>query len=549
MSFGQRAGGGPGGLSINTGTANSSLYVVPYEPAPRAFEYLANTVGSSASQTSQPQPSGGLFGASTTSQPAQGGLFGSANQQQQTGGSGGLFGSSQPQSNQQQGSGGLFGKPAQTQPAQGGGLFGSRPIGGGGGGGLFGSNQQQQQTQPQQTGGLFGSSTQQAQPQQTGGLFGSTQQQSQPQQPGGLFGSSMQQQQQQPQQQTGSMFGSQLGQNQNQQQQQQQQQQQPQQQQSMFGGSSNPLGGLFNNTQPQQQGTSLFGGSSSINPLTLGQSQTSNPAAQTIVPGVKIDVSNLRSTTRFTDLHEDLQRELERCDEFIRSQMRFAEACQAREAATRERVSQVPIDVAFMLRLIETVNQAHENDAAAIAYVRTTVEQDAEDARLSFRALDNLRLPEDYHVRGLFTSVSLLRDEPKNITDPKPHPDKSSSPPRDIVDYYSARADTLAATLASYSDNTAAIETHLRGVEARTAQQMQQLQLSRGGENGVGDGSAEAQVRQLASVLREFENGILAVASKVGGAREGVQSLELGGVGRRDGRRAGGGGTGGGRRY
>jgi len=37
-------------------------------------------------------------------------------------------------------------------------------------------------------------------------------------------------------------------------------------------------------------------------------------------------------------------------------------------------------------------------------------------------------------------------------------------------------------------------------------------------------------------VLREFENAIMAVASKVGGAREGVTELIVGGVGNQGGR-------------
>ncbi|KAH8660733.1 nucleoporin complex subunit 54-domain-containing protein [Tricladium varicosporioides] len=134
-----------------------------------------------------------LFG--NTQQPAGGGLFGAtqpANQQSQVGG--GLFGGQQ----QAQPSGGLLGGQQQNQQqVQGGGLFGglskpaqtTNPFGG------LGSGTQQQQT----GGGLLGG-------------LGQSQQQNQQQQGGGLFGglaSSIQQSQQQPQ--TGGMFGSLLG--------------------------------------------------------------------------------------------------------------------------------------------------------------------------------------------------------------------------------------------------------------------------------------------------------------------------------------------------
>ena len=96
----------------------------------------------------------------------------------------------------------------------------------------------------------------------------------------------------------------------------------------------------------------------------------------------------------------------------------------------------------------------------------------------------------------------------------------------------------MSAALDNYVQTVQAIESHLRGMEARTAQQTQAflLQQSRGtdgryvgngepGKNGPEGRSAEDQVRELASVLREFEGGILGVAGKVGAAREGVQEL------------------------
>ncbi|KAK2740901.1 hypothetical protein FQN55_008600 [Onygenales sp. PD_40] len=130
-----------------------------------------------------------------------------------------------------------------SQPAQPGGLFGSALN----------------TAQPQQTGGLFGS-TAQAKPQ--GSLFGSVGQQQQPQQQtGGLFGAGAQQQQQ-PQQQSGGLFGGQ-----------QQTQQKPGGLFSGFGSTSTAQtqpqqgGGLFSGLgastttqQPQQQGGGLFSG-------------------------------------------------------------------------------------------------------------------------------------------------------------------------------------------------------------------------------------------------------------------------------------------------
>ncbi|QLI71252.1 Nucleoporin NUP49 [Metarhizium brunneum] len=177
----------PGGLTINTGAANS--------------------LGTSTIQPSAPT---GLFGSgSTSANPATsttggmattGSIFGGAQQKAGTG----LFGSSTTAAQQPSTTGGLFGGAASNQQTQqatmtgGGGLFGSTATGQQqsqpASGGLFGSNPTvtQQQQQPQQAGGgLFGSGTANTQSTTTGGgLF----QQSQANPSGGLFGQSQPQQ-------------------------------------------------------------------------------------------------------------------------------------------------------------------------------------------------------------------------------------------------------------------------------------------------------------------------------------------------------------------
>ncbi|KAI9801825.1 MAG: hypothetical protein M1825_003198 [Sarcosagium campestre] len=499
MSFG-RSASGPGGLSINTGSVNSVF----------------------ANQNSQSQPSKSLFGAVTTSQPAQSGsLFGAATTQQS----------------------GLGSNPQQQQSNGGGlNLFGS-----------LGQNQQQVGTQGGETDvnastGRVGSADRWSQPQANSNPFGGSLGQSQPQQTqtGGLFGASNQQSQPQ---QSGSLFAG-LGQNQS----------QPASQQ---GGTSSLFGSLGTQTQQQQQQQpqrlSLLGaGNASSTPfsggLSLGQGGQQTVQNQSTVPGVKIDVSNLRPTTRFSELHEDLQKFLELVDEQIRKQMEHANACKARLPTTTELFTHLPQDVELLTRRMQSVTQSHDNDVSAIAQARETVKLDAADAKLSFAAIDNLKLPAHYHTHGLWNSVTGLENSSRLVQSTSANSiiDKTTgigapsttsrvaaadqSPPEDLVAYFEQRVGSLGATLENYKQSAAAIESHLRGVEARTMQQMQQLQLSRteaGGFNADGSsgeaGSAEEQIRQLAAVLRDFESGILTVAGSVGGAREAVQQLVLSG--------------------
>ena len=75
-----------------------------------------------------------------------------------------------------------------------------------------------------------------------------------------------------------------------------------------------------NNNNNNNFGSSLLNplGASTAKPLagslTLGQGSASQNNTQ---PGVKIDLSNLRPTTRFSDLHDDLKKQIETIDSFI----------------------------------------------------------------------------------------------------------------------------------------------------------------------------------------------------------------------------------------
>ncbi|KAK3361222.1 nucleoporin FG repeat region-domain-containing protein [Lasiosphaeria ovina] len=498
-----RSASGPGGLSINTGNANIF-----------------------GSNTTQAPAGGGLFG-SSTSQPAQAGsLFGTATSQPQTTTS--LFGATtntQPQQTQQ--SGGLFGAST-AQPQQTGGLFGSAPqqqqqqqtVGGG----LFG-NQQASQPQ-QQTGGLFGNTTTQPQQQQAGGLFGTAP--AQPAQTGGLFGAAPQSQPAQP----GSLFGTSSI--------QQQQQQQPQAGGGLFGSSTANTGGMFgpaaagafgqgvkpqgslfaglgqSNAQPQQQQQNPgFGQANQGVGLTMGQSANQQPQ---VVPGVRIDVSNIRSTTRFNDLQEDLQKQIAMIDEGIQKCIRDKEAVDAFLPAHGDQLSAIPTDVNFVTRKSEGADGALSGDLAAINQLRDLVKKDADNARLSFKAIDNLRLPTQYHQSGLWSTRGQQAATGAGSADA----DAESN--SDLITFFSKTSDEMGEMMKKFERNLGEIEVHLHGVQGNMLEQLQRVvaQSKNGSQGGL-----DERVVELAAVLRDFEEGILKVAGVVGGVKEGITGLQL----------------------
>ncbi|KAI1748417.1 hypothetical protein F4782DRAFT_534391 [Xylaria castorea] len=438
----------------------------------------------SSSTAGQTPASGGLFGSTANpSAPKPGGLFGtaSASQQPQQGSS--LFGAtpttatSQLQSQQTPS---LFASAASAQPQQQqtGGLFGT-------------ATQTQTQPQTQPTGALFGNANAagQANTGATGGssLFGGSL--SNPSQPAnnaagssllgqatqprlGLFGSLGQQAQTQPT----------LGQSQ---QQQQQQQQQPQQQQPAVG-----LGGGLG-----------FG-------LTMGQ-----PNAQPTVPGVRIDVTNLKGTTRFNDLQEDLQKIVEQADNFIAEQVRRKQEVDSFMSGHREMLESIPDDVTFLTRKYDGARNALESAAQSIEAARVLVNQDADNARLSFRAIDNLKLPQQYHTSGFWSPRQQASGNANAETDGQ-----------DLVGFFSKTADEMGEQMKKYERNLTEIELHMHGVSDNLVEQLQRMMATK---NSTSSGTDE-KIQELVAVLRDFEQGILKVAGDVGSAREGMTRLQLG---------------------
>ncbi|KAL9088452.1 MAG: hypothetical protein Q9165_006176 [Trypethelium subeluteriae] len=594
MSF---FGKNPNGLSINTGggaaAGGSSLFggtssSQPQQQGSGLFGSSTTTsqpaqgggLFGSTTNTSQPQQGGGLFGSSTTAtQPQQGGgLFGSSTAGSQPQQGGGLFGSgttgSQPQAgglfgsatSQPQQSGELFGSNAASQPKQGGGLFGSSTTSqpqqnnAPSGSALFGGSS----TQPQAGGGLFGAQPNQTQS-QGGGLFGSLgqkQQQSQPQQSGtGLFGSLGQSQQSQPQQNTSLFGGSTFGQPQSQPQQstslfgnsflgqsQPQQQQPPQPQSSAFGtlGAQGraATASLFGSSTAQRPTQSLFPG-----PLTMGQSTNTaqptssqpGPSAPTTVPGVTIDLTQIRGTTRFNDLHSDLQTTIGKIDTFIAQQISHAEQCAQLLPSHADALSSIAPDVAFVAGRLDTAEAGIDNDTRAIRDLRDVVECDGEDAKRAFRALENLKLPERFHYPGMWASAQHHHYHARPAQPGAAaggggggaDPAEEVAAASDLVGYFEGVVREMEGLLERYTGNMREIEEHLRTVEQGAIRQTKELMARKGREKAGGEEGVsrkEENLRELATVLREFENGILHVAGSVGACREQVQQLMLGGT-------------------
>ncbi|KAH6683616.1 hypothetical protein F5X68DRAFT_223285 [Plectosphaerella plurivora] len=414
------------------------------------------------------KPAGGGLGLSINTasansgatQPAQtGGLFGSSTTQQQPQQSGGLFGGqNQQQAQQPQQGGGLFGG-AQAKPA--GGLFGSTPA------------------QPQ-SGGLFGGGQQTQQP-QSGGLFGGGQQQQQPQS-GGLFGGGQQQQQQQPQQQSGGLFGG-------------GQQQQPQQQSGgLFGGGQQQ--------QPQQQSGGLFGGG-----LTMGQSTN-----QQTVPGVRIDLANVKGTTKFSDLTPELQKQVEQCDNIIQTFKGHADQIAQFRAGHTGDLERLTHDVNWLQRKFDGVKTTLEDDVKVVANLKDLIKSDADIAKAAFKGAEQLKLPAHYHTTWLTAS------KPAEKT---PERDEGDPDLEDCITLFSKEAGRLDELHRFQVQKIREMEQHMPGVENGLYERMRALR------DGAPQFPAFGYAVELLDVTKALGDEIVRAAGVIIETREKLTEIQL----------------------
>ena len=244
------------------------------------------------------------------------------------------------------------------------------------------------------------------------------------------------------------------------------------------------------------------------------------------MPGVRINLNELRPTTRFNDLYETVQREIEVLDTFILNQINLSGECDNLMPKVGESIAYMPNDVDLCERKLEATERALETDAGAIEFARNLVKEDVDAARLSFKAIQGLRLPAHFHSANLWNTPGASAPAAFNA-------EEDAAASADLLSYFSKQSDDMSKKLEGMKKSLGDVESYISSLETRQAAQIQSARLSHGRDGGVK--SADEQLRELATVLKEFEGGILAVAGKVGGARESVQEVMLGDVhGRRN---------------
>ncbi|KAF2766283.1 hypothetical protein EJ03DRAFT_354107 [Teratosphaeria nubilosa] len=483
-------------LSLNTGQTNSLF----------------------AQQQNQSQPPAGpsLFGNTTTSQPGGGGLFGNSTATTQPAPSGGLFGSSTA-------TGGLFGNTTtNTNP----------------GGGLF-SNTASNQT-ANTTGGLFSNpATNQSRP---GGLFGSSTT-NMPATGSSLFGGSTTAPANQQNNTGGSLFGNSTS-------------------TGLFGGKTAPDpkaswgGNMFhqanearNNPPPAQSAFGVHAYPAQTIPsllpsaqyrqsqmpanfmprLSMGQGNAPQPT--TTVGAVNVGVNDLRGTTRFQDLQDDLRKEFEALDEMIKKQEKYALDVQNfMNSSHPQNVASIEPDVELIKDKTDNVENVLIQDAHLTEARKHLAEHDWDDFQRCQRVIENLKLPPGYQVPS--AALAPTFGNASRLARPATSTDTSTEETYDtdlINNYFTPLATDLSKQLSTYDANLSEIEAHMKVIEQSAVHQAQQLAAKRAGISGTV--KQEDTVQELSQTLIGFEQSILGVAAAVGECRAGVDELVLGRLG------------------
>lgn len=122
--------------------------------------------------------------------------------------------------------------------------------------------------------------------------------------------------------------------------------------------------------------------------------------AGTVVPGVKIDISNLLPTTKYESCADEIRTELERFDTFVLNQINMCNEVANLLPSIADQGASIPNDVEFVEGKLDTMQRALENDAGDIDHIRSLVARDAAEAQVAFRAIDTLKLPLQYQSTG-----------------------------------------------------------------------------------------------------------------------------------------------------
>lgn len=236
-----------------------------------------------------------------------------------------------------------------------------------------------------------------------------------------------------------------------------------------------------------------------------GQQQQTQQAA----PGVRVDLTQVKGSTKFDDLTKEGQDLISGIEATIDKVGKWKDEIAGYTPVHEQDIRQLAVDVAYLQNKYELVRRAVlEGDVASVQELRTLSNKNIDDAQTVGRAVENLKLPAHYHLPGLFTSTGAG-------TSFGADPGET-----DLIGFFNRQCAQLQERDARLRSHLAEIQQHMPNVEGGLYQKLTALQGQMGGSSG-------AAFEEMRATLVDMRNAILGQAVEVGKTREALTKLQV----------------------
>ena len=328
-------------------------------------------------------------------------------------------------------------------------------------------------------------------------------------------------------------------------------------------------------TQPQQLQSST--NQSNPGPGPFGSTTLNNSSTQQHLQSsaARIDLEHLRPSTKYDQLTEALQRDLENAEGAIAVQTRH---CEELEVALLPKIKEtgalIPQEIEFIARKLESVQDGFGLDAEDEQYLeKWVVKKDAGELLLVGRNAERVKAPRQYQLgpgsrvdteggarvggdqvfhaglSGWWNNPQTLRGSlragtstrgiqlPQNDdVDTEDYVDPSVKPPSSLVDLFERRADEMGTALAANRKMLADIEEYVEGVDDKVRSKEREMldppEYGYGYSDSTGSSGQNEKARQrkmLSLAFEEAHRSLYEVAARVSELREGLMTAATSG--------------------
>lgn len=236
-----------------------------------------------------------------------------------------------------------------------------------------------------------------------------------------------------------------------------------------------------------------------------------NPAQQ-IVPGARIDLQNIKGTTRFQDTHDDVQKEIAVIDRAIQQLMSFHDQIDNFMPEHQRDIESILYSVELMEQKYQAVKARLNDDIVAVKYLLDGLNSLVANAKVMFKAIDGLNLPSHYHTTNLWGQGSTPAAAQSTTV--------SDSDGQDILAFFNQQVVALTARYDFIQERLKEVQDHMPGVEGGVYERIHALQEGSGG-------ISEEPVRMVFQALTDLHVAINNQAEHVAETRQKVMNLQL----------------------